>query len=105
MDPEAFLRHLEVGLFIRQLGMDASDLPEAPDGDAGPLIVHRTEDEVHRCFVCGQRAAVAFLVETQKDDRRWLDLCVRNAERLYAWALERAGERADTGHLFPEAEQ
>lgn len=49
-------------------------LPPTPEGDVAALIEHRRHDEVHACLRCGQRAAQAFVADTEIG-RRWLDLC------------------------------
>jgi hypothetical protein len=94
MNFDAFLRHLEV---------DATVLPTAPAGDAGQLIEHRRTDEVHTCLICGNRAAMAFLVETAQDDRRWLDLCMNHARDLYHVSGARMGD--EDSPLFPDTDR
>jgi hypothetical protein len=48
-------------------------MPPVPT-PSGAAIEHRRLDEVHPCLRCGERAACAYIAETELG-HRWLDLC------------------------------
>lgn len=56
-------------------------LEEAPVDPPGNVIDARREDEVHDCLICGMRAQAAYIAHTD-DGPRWLDLCMRDADRV-----------------------
>lgn len=49
-------------------------LPEAPAGYTTQDMDRRRHDEIHPCLRCGQRAALAYVADTEIGPR-WLDLC------------------------------
>lgn len=68
--------------FLRSLHVDSSILPVAPDDDHGTAITRRTQDEVHPCIVCGERARVALIITNGTQGLRWLDACPRHGSEL-----------------------
>jgi hypothetical protein len=64
----------DVRTFLHLIKAEPSLLPEAPASDAWRRIDHRTKDEIHPCFRCGQRACWAYIADTTLGPR-WLDMC------------------------------
>lgn len=74
------------------LAIDLHALPEAVHTD----IDRRTQDEVHTCVRCGERARVAFLAGPSPQinlSRRWIDLCPKCAGRVYEFAYQEDNQR------------
>jgi hypothetical protein len=67
--------------FLNSVHEDGSVLPAVPDGWTGGDITHRTEDEIHECLVCGNRAHVAYVADSGSG-KRWLDLCMPHAHEV-----------------------
>lgn len=64
----------EAATFLHLLKAEPTLLDRAPEHWDGSHITHRTEDEIHPCLRCGNRAQQALVADT-KTGPRWLDLC------------------------------
>lgn len=78
------------------LKIEGDVLQAVRPGWTGADLNRRTQDEVHDCLRCGERAQAAYVAHTDKGDR-WLDLCWRDA---YAarWALDEAQHDHDLAY-------